>query len=112
MAWPKGVSRKEKRYAADIKRANNSRQYDEGIQESKEGQTGLLRDGECREIERSPSVSAEVRDPHFAGVSTEHPSIVTSIQNMTRQGKSKEEICRVVGMPMEVVERHQRDVKR
>lgn len=57
-------------------------------------------------------MSAEVRDPHYAGVSTEHPSIVASIHNMTKQGKSKEEIQRVVGMPREVVERHQRDMRR
>lgn len=46
--------------------------------------------------------------PQYNGVDVNHPSIIAAIQNMTKQGKRKEEIMRVVGVPAEVVESHQR----
>ena len=54
---------------------------------------------------------ASVESTHYAGVSVEHPTIISTIKNMVKQGKKKEEIMRVVGMPGEVVERHSRDVR-
>ena len=48
----------------------------------------------------------------YLGVDTDHPTIVNAIRTMANQGKSTEEIMKVVGMPSEVVKRHQQDVKR
>jgi hypothetical protein len=50
---------------------------------------------------------AEVRTPMYQGVSVDHPSIVSAIKNMTKDGQRVEEIARVVGMPIEVVRKHQ-----
>jgi len=49
--------------------------------------------------------------PEYQGVSTEHPSIVSAIKNLTKQGESKEKIMKVVGMPREVVEKYMREAK-
>jgi len=38
----------------------------------------------------------------------DHPSIVDSIKQMTKDGKKIEDIMRVTGMPAEVVLKHQR----
>ena len=46
------------------------------------------------------------REPTYQGVSVEHPRIVDAIKNLAKQGKSKDEIRRIVGMPNEVIERH------
>ena len=48
----------------------------------------------------------------YQGVPTDHPRIVEYIKNMVRQGQSREDICRIVGMPHEVVEKYEREVKR
>ena len=50
--------------------------------------------------------------PKYHDVDVDHPSIVSAIKNLTRQGESKEKIMKVVGMPAEVIERVQRDSKR
>ncbi len=55
---------------------------------------------------------ADVREPTYQGVSVNHPSIVATIKKMAKEGRKKEEIARIVGMPMEVVERHSRDAER
>ena len=47
----------------------------------------------------------------YASVNTEHPRIVEAIKRMAADGKKKEEIMRVVGMPEEVVLRHAPRVK-
>lgn len=49
--------------------------------------------------------------PKYQNVDVDHPSIVSAIQNLSKQGKRKEEIMKVVGMPAEVIERVQRDSK-
>ena len=50
--------------------------------------------------------------PKYHNVDVDHPTIVSAIQNLSKQGKRKEEIMKVVGMPAEVIERVQRDSKR
>jgi len=50
----------------------------------------------------------EVTTPKYNNVSVEHPSIVKAIKNMAKNGEPKEKIVKVVGMPMEVVERYSR----
>lgn len=42
----------------------------------------------------------------FMGVSTSDPDIVNAIHRMRDKGQSKEEALRVVGMPMEVIDKH------
>lgn len=54
----------------------------------------------------------EVEGPAtYAGVRVNHPAIVSSIKNLVKQGKNTEYICRVVGMPAEVVNRIRSEVK-
>ena len=47
----------------------------------------------------------------YANVSVEHPSIIATIQNLTKQGRNIEYIMQITGMPQEVVQRHARKVK-
>lgn len=42
----------------------------------------------------------------YMGVDTDDSDIVNAIRNMDNRGASKEQIIKVVGMPMEVVDRH------
>ena len=44
----------------------------------------------------------------YGGVDVDHPSIIAAVQNMTKQGKKKEDIMKIVGVPAEVVEMHQK----
>lgn len=50
--------------------------------------------------------------PEHNELDVEHPRIAEYTKNMIRQGRSVEEIVKVVGMPHEVVERYKRDVVR
>jgi len=40
------------------------------------------------------------------GVDVNHPAIVRSIKQMHNEGRSREDIIRLVGMPAEVVRKH------
>ena len=55
---------------------------------------------------------SEVTSPKYAGVDVDHPRIVEYIRNMLKQGEKKEKIAKVVGMPLEVVDRVERDFKK
>lgn len=59
--------------------------------------------------EESPKV--EVRDLKYAGVSTEHPTIVATIRNLARKGESMAVAQKIVGMPLEVIVKHYRAVR-
>jgi transposase len=48
----------------------------------------------------------------YNGVDVDHPSIVSSVKNLTKQGKRIEEIVRIVGMPFEVVEKYMREARK
>ena len=48
----------------------------------------------------------------YQGVDVDHPDIVRNIIIMAKNGKSKEEIAVLVGMPWEVVDRHINHAKR
>ncbi len=47
----------------------------------------------------------------FKGVRVDHPSIVSSIRNLIAQGYGQEQICKLIGMPGEVVDRERRRLK-
>jgi hypothetical protein len=49
-----------------------------------------------------------VKEPIYNGVNVNHPSIVSTIKNMVKQGAKREDIVRVTGMPKEIVEKYQR----
>lgn len=49
--------------------------------------------------------------PEYQEVDVQHPSIVAAITNMAKEGKTTQEIMKVVGMPAEVVRRIEREVK-
>ncbi len=53
-------------------------------------------------------MGAKVEAPRYAGVHVDHPSIVSTIKNMVKQKRPKEEIMRITGMPSEVIDRHSR----
>lgn len=44
--------------------------------------------------------------PKHKGVDVNHRAIVDCIQRMHSEGRSKEDIMRIVGMPKEVVQKH------
>lgn len=50
--------------------------------------------------------------PRYKGVAVDHPSIVNTIKNLAKQGKSKERAQEIVGMPREVIDRHYREAGR
>lgn len=49
--------------------------------------------------------------PTFHGVRVDHPSIVSSIRNLIKQGYDNGHICRVIGQPQEVVDKQRRILK-
>ena len=49
---------------------------------------------------------AHVDSPTYAGVNVDNPRIVAAIKECAKRGVSKEETMKVVGMPMEVVDKH------
>jgi len=52
-----------------------------------------------------------VTTPEYQGVSVEHPRIVDTIKKCKKQGMTKEQAQKIVGMPMEVIDRHYQDKK-
>ena len=42
--------------------------------------------------------------PTYQGVHVDHPTIVDAIKNLVKQGRRREDIVRIVGMPHEVVQ--------
>ncbi len=50
--------------------------------------------------------------PQYQGVDVNHPTIVEAIKTMVKQGERREKICKVVGMPHEVVQAIEREVKK
>jgi len=47
----------------------------------------------------------DVTTPEYQGVSVEHPRIVDTIKNCKKQGMTKEQAQRIVGMPMEIIDK-------
>ena len=47
----------------------------------------------------------------FANVDVDHPSIVDTIKNSARQGRSTEHIMKITGMPKEVVHKYEHQVR-
>lgn len=53
-----------------------------------------------------------VEGPHeFKGVRVDHPSIINGIRNLIAKGYGQEQICKLIGMPGEVVDRERRRLK-
>jgi len=50
--------------------------------------------------------------PTYDNVDVEHPRIAAAAKKMIREGKSTEEVAKVIGMPWEVIRKFERDVKR
>ncbi len=49
--------------------------------------------------------------PEYQGVDVEHPRIKEYAQNLIKQGRKREDIARIVGMPHEVIARIEREMK-
>ena len=47
----------------------------------------------------------------YAGVDVQHPRIKEYVENLTKMGKKREEIVKIVGVPHEVVESIQTRLK-
>lgn len=48
----------------------------------------------------------------YKGVDTEHPTIVEYVKNAAKQGMSKERAMKIIGMPMEVIDRIYRETEK
>jgi len=48
----------------------------------------------------------------YNGVDTDNPRIVETIKKMAKEGATKDQICKIVGMPYEVVDKHYQHVKK
>ena len=48
----------------------------------------------------------------YQGVDVDHPRIVEFVKQATKNGLPKEQIAKLAGMPVEVVEKHQREQAR
>ena len=46
-----------------------------------------------------------------SGVDVDHPSIVSTIKNGAKQGMSREQIMKITGMPKEVVQKYEHEVR-
>lgn len=57
-------------------------------------------------------MGAEVRRPQYNGVDVDHPTVQRYAKNMAREGKSAEEIARVIGIPREIAREYREEVKR
>lgn len=57
-------------------------------------------------------MSAEVEGQKYKGVDVTNPRIREYAKNMIKEGRPREEICRVIGMPHEVIEEIERDMKK
>ena len=104
MAWPKGRPRR----AAHTQRSIDVAVYDRDVQIQQEGEERPSCDGECREGEGGSQMSVTVRTPEHQGVSVEHPRIIEAIKNLSKQGRTREDIVKIVGMPGEVVAKYDR----
>jgi len=60
-----------------------------------------------RPVVREEKPHVEMRSPSYAGVDVNHPRIVEAITALSKQGKRVEEIAKIVGMPAEVIRKHQ-----
>jgi len=47
-----------------------------------------------------------VSTPEYQGVSVEHPRIVEAIKACKKNGLTKEQAQKVVGQPMEIIDKH------
>ena len=47
----------------------------------------------------------EVSTPSYQGVSVDHPRVVDTIKNCKKQGMTKEQAQKIVGMPMEIIDK-------
>ena len=47
--------------------------------------------------------------PEYSGVSVENPRIREYVRNCAKQGMSKEQAQKIIGMPREVIERYYKE---
>jgi len=56
-------------------------------------------------------MAIETKEQKYAGVDVNHPSIVSAIKTMVKQGRNTGDIMRVTGMPQEVVHKYTKVVR-
>ena len=105
MAWPKGRSRR----ATHSEREIDSTRDAGNVQVGQESEAGAVLNDECGKVDGdTQDMRVSVKEPIYNGVNVNHPSIVSTIKNMVKQGAKREDIVRVTGMPKEIVEKYQR----
>ena len=57
-----------------------------------------------------PSVTAEPKE--FNGVRVDHPTLLTYIRNAIKKGYNNQQICKIVGLPHEIVEKERVKIKK
>lgn len=55
------------------------------------------------------SERVEVTDATYQGVSVNHPQVIEYARNLKKQGVSKERAAQIIGMPIEVIDKHYQD---
>lgn len=69
-------------------------------------------DETVEDTERSPLMGAEVTDPTIGGVNVNDPRIRSAVQNMSKQGYSKDAMVKLIGAPSEVIDKHLRSLEK
>lgn len=54
----------------------------------------------------------EVETPTYNGVRVNHERLLEGIRSLLKQGRSNADICRIIGVPQEVVDRERHKDKR
>lgn len=103
MGWPKGKPRRA---------VHKTHTHDGDLSQQEESQERALCDGEIRNTERGAVMGVTVKEPMFADIRTDDPRIREAVQNMEKRGYSKDSMVEVIGMPLEVIDKHLRAIKK
>jgi len=110
MAWPKGRSRRATYSQREIRPIiNDEIESGRRVRVREKSKEGHVLNDERGEVEGdAQDMSISVKEPIYNGVNVNHPSIVSTIKNMVKQGARREDIVKVTGMPREIIEKYQR----
>lgn len=62
--------------------------------------------GKPRQGEKSEALGIRVTEPTIEGVRTDDPRIRSSVQNMQKRGYDKNAMVKIIGVPLEIIEKH------
>ena len=99
--------------ATEHEGSDNTGGHDQTVR-TEEGQERVLRERELGQDQGSHEVSPEKHEEgaRYANVSVDHPRIVEGIRALKQKGYSTEKIVKIVGMPHEIVRKHEREMEK